>query len=280
MTTARCLCGDVTWELEGPLRGMRHCHCSRCRKAHGSAYATYVGGPSRTFRLLGEQEVVAWESTPGFFRRFCGRCGSVVPSVPVGDLAFVPAGNFDVDPGARPEMHLFVGSKAPWFELTDQLPRFDTFPADINGPIVPSSASLEPSEATRGSCLCGGVAFVVRGEAVRCWNCHCTRCQRSRSAAFATNLVTKDDGVEFTRGADLVSEYKVPDARHYRHAFCRLCGSSAPRIDRARGMALVPMGSMDDDAGIRPTAHIFAGAKAPWDALTDALPRYDEYPPR
>src|SRR5712692_5020137 len=129
MNEASCLCGRVSWEIESPLEWMSHCHCSRCRKAHGTPFATYVAGAASGFRLRGEEHVVAWESSPGFRRRFCGTCGSVVPSDSAFEgRVFVPAGSLFGDPGARATAHIFVASKAPWHEITDDLTRFDAYP--------------------------------------------------------------------------------------------------------------------------------------------------------
>jgi len=52
-----------------------------------------------------------------------------------------------------------------------------------------------------------------------------------------------------------------------------------PRFDRERGIVIVPMGSLDDDPGIRPSEHIWVGSKAPWHEISDELPRFDEGPP-
>jgi hypothetical protein len=52
-----------------------------------------------------------------------------------------------------------------------------------------------------------------------------------------------------------------------------------PRIDPSRDLAIVPMGSLDDDPGVRASGHIFVGSMAAWDAITDSLPQYAEYPP-
>ena len=75
-----CLCGDVVWETTGPLEFMTHCHCSRCRKAHGSAFATFAMCQPGEVRLLrGSERIVRYESSPGLFRRFCGSsplCGA------------------------------------------------------------------------------------------------------------------------------------------------------------------------------------------------------------
>jgi hypothetical protein len=77
----------------------------------------------------------------------------------------------------------------------------------------------------------------------------------------------------FERGEDLLTSYKMPDARYFTQTFCRACGSPMPRADRERGFAVVPMGSLDDDPGIRPSRHIFVGSMAPWYAITDDLPQ-------
>ncbi len=278
MSRARCLCGEVTWDLDPPFEWMSHCHCTRCRKAHGAAFATYVAGPAAGFRLRGGEHAKRFESSPGFFRYFCGRCGSVVPGDTMQGRAFVPAGNFEADPGVRPLAHIFVGSKAPWFEITDSLPQFDAYPPGIDAPVLADRALSEPSGAPRGSCLCASVAYVVDGTPLGCWNCHCGRCRRARSAAYASNLFSSGDHLRFTRGEDLLASYKLPDAQRFRHVFCRICGSSLPRVDPESGLAIIPMGSLDDDPGIRPQRHIFVGSMAPWNAITDDLPQHAEFP--
>lgn len=280
MNESSCLCGAVTWALDAPIEHLSHCHCSRCRKAHGVAFATYAMASVEPFRMSGREHVVRWESSPDFFRAFCGRCGSVVPGDPYEGLVFLPAGNLDGDPLARPIAHIFVASKAPWFEITDTLPRFDTYPPGIDAPVVPDRPPLDPlrAGALRGSCLCGGVTFVVDGPLWRCWNCHCGRCRKARSAAHATNLFTSSADVHFTRGEQLLSRYKVPAAERFAQIFCRTCGSCLPRIDLDRQLAVIPMGALDDDPAMRPQRHIFVSSKAPWFDITDALPQDTEYP--
>jgi hypothetical protein len=131
---------------------------------------------------------------------------------------------------------------------------------------------LDPPGATRGSCLCGSVTFVVEGEPLRAHNCHCSRCRKGRSAAFASNLFTKADGVRFTRVEELLASYKIPEAKHFTQVFSCTCGSIMPRISVDRDLAIVPMGSLDDNPGMRPQAHIFVASKAPWFEITGNLP--------
>ncbi len=276
MTRASCLCGSVAWEFDEPFEFMVHCHCSRCRKAHGVNFATYVGAPAGGFCLRGAEHVVRWESSPGTIRTFCGQCGSVVPSEPVDGRVIAPAGNFDDDPEIRPQAHIFVASKAPWYEICDSLPQFHAYPPNIDAPVLPDRPPLDAPGHPRASCLCGGVAFTVESKALRHYSCHCSRCRKARSAAHGSNFFTPADGVRFTRGEDLVVVYKLPEAQYFAQAFCRVCGSAMPRIDRSRDLAVVPLGPFDDDPGIPPLPHIYVASKAPWFDIADDRPQYPE----
>jgi hypothetical protein len=281
--TGSCLCGDVAWEIAGPLQFMSHCHCGRCRKAHGAAFSTAVFGPADGLRFhRGRDRIMRYESTPGTRRPFCGRCGSVVTSEDAWNgLVAVPAGPLDGDPAVRPLAHIFVASKAPWYEITDAAPRHDAYPSAIDAPTFPDLERPGGSaEGLRGSCLCGAVRFAVTGKILRAQHCHCSRCRKGRAAAHASNLFTTVDGIRFAAGAERLRDYKVPEAKFFRQVFCDTCGSPMPRLDAERGIAVVPMGSLDDDPGVRPTRHIYVGSKAPWYEITDGLPQFDEMPPQ
>ena len=132
---------------------------------------------------------------------------------------------------------------------------------------------------TRSRCLCGAVTWDAEGPFQFMSHCHCSRCRKARGAAHASNLVTSVDGVRFTRGVEGVASYKVPEAQFFTQTFCCTCGGPVPRFDRERNFAIVPMGTLDDDPGMRPQAHIFVGSKAPWYEIQDELPQYEEYAP-
>jgi len=124
-----CLCGDVRYEIEGPLGTMSHCHCSMCRKHHGTSFATIVSASLADFRWLsGEESVVVYRSSPYGMRSFCRTCGSVTPVIDaeVG-LALCPAGNLEAEAQVKPQGHVFVGSKAAWHTITDKLPQHTEF---------------------------------------------------------------------------------------------------------------------------------------------------------
>lgn len=280
-STGRCLCGAVAWEAEGPLELMHFCHCTRCRKAHGAAFATDVLAPSAGFRWSrGEEAVARFGTAGGLERTFCGRCGASLPARADAERSVLPAGALDGDPGVRPLAHLFVAAKAPWWTIADDLPRFDAWPPGMGGPVLETpGAGPAEGEGLRGSCLCGAVRYRLEGPLRAVRNCHCSRCRRARGTAFATNGFAPAGALRFEAGEERIRSFAVPEARFFRHAFCETCGSSLPRADEARGVALVPMGTLDEDPGARPECHIHVASKAPWYAIADDLPQHAEGAP-
>ena len=124
-----CLCGAIRYEVEGPLTDISHCHCSMCRRFHGAAFSTYAKADTAKFRWLkGQELLVAYETTPGIGWAFCRVCGSSLGIPSDGKLASITLGTLDTDPGVRPGYHMFTGSKAPWYEITDTLPQFEAWP--------------------------------------------------------------------------------------------------------------------------------------------------------
>ncbi len=280
-----CLCRGVAWEIDGPLAWSGHCHCSMCRKSNGTAFATFAGGEARSFRWLGGEDLVArYQSSAGSQRGFCSVCGAVVPGITAdGAMVFLPLGNSDDEPGLAPQGHIYVGSKAPWFDLPDDgLPRFDVMPEGFGTPPeIPPPPGAPPASrdgVLRGSCLCGAVAYET-GPARGLVYCHCERCRKGRSGAFASNIFAEAGPFRYTRGGDRVRTYKVPEAARFTVAFCTVCGGGVPRDPNGAPYLVVPAGSLDDDPGPLPRIHIFVGSKAPWYAIADDLEHCDDYPP-
>jgi len=257
---------------------MYHCHCSRCRKAHGAAFATYVDAPLAAVTVVGQEAIAAWPPGVEGARRFCRICGAVVPYAHR-DTLFLPAGNFEEDPGTRPARHIFAGSRAPWYQIRDGLPQSDAYAPGQNATPEPDPTPVDRPARPGGACLCGAVAYVLDGPPIKRRYCHCGRCRKSLSAAHAANLRTSADAVRFVRGEERLTRYHLPEARFFTTVFCDRCGSPMPRVDRDRGIALVPLGTFDDDPGVPPLGHIFVGSKAPWFDIADDLPQYKEYPP-
>jgi len=126
--TGGCLCGAVRYEVTGPFLRASHCHCSRCRKHSGAAVGTQGRVRREDFHLLSGSEAVAvYHPAPGAaVKAFCRICGSSLfgGTWPEGPEVSIRLGSVDGDPGIRPQYHTFVDSRAPWDEITDDLPRF------------------------------------------------------------------------------------------------------------------------------------------------------------
>jgi hypothetical protein len=131
MFTARCLCEGVRLRVTTTLGPAIICHCSQCRRATGSAFACNAPVASKGVEFEAGQDLIReFESSEGEFRAFCSRCGSPIYSrrVSLPGVYRLRLGIVDGDPGVRPSCHLWVGSKASWFEITDSLPRFESVP--------------------------------------------------------------------------------------------------------------------------------------------------------
>jgi hypothetical protein len=276
-----CLCQAVRWRVD-EVSPLAHCHCSVCRKAHGTAFATFMAAPLVEFEA-GESALTIFESSPGFKRAFCSHCGSMVPGVAPDGHCFVPAGGFIDDPGVTAKIHLFVPSKAPWHEITDGLRQFDAFP-DRDGPAslrdrVPRGPrnveARGADEALRGSCNCGAVVFEVDPPTfTRAHNCHCTRCRRAHAAAYASNGVVPNSALRYLRGSDHLARYALEGADRFAQVFCKTCGSAMPRRVAFRNVAVIPLGSLDGSPHVELSRHIFVANKAPWHEITDDLPTH------
>jgi hypothetical protein len=134
MIEGGCLCGGVRYELTGQIGQVANCHCNMCRRVHGAAFGTYAElGRSDVKWTQGDALVKRFASSNGVDRLFCKRCGSTLQFLfdleP--DKVYVTLGTMDGDPGVRPEVHIFAGSKAPWHVITDDLPQYDEWTDDF-----------------------------------------------------------------------------------------------------------------------------------------------------
>ena len=125
MLTGKCLCGAVRYEVIDDFLYAANCHCSNCRRATGSAFKPFAGIEREKLRLAaGENGLLIFGDETGNDTH-CAVCGSLLYSV-VRDGAYVHVtmGTLVDTPKIRPDKHIFVGSKAPWFEITDGLPQY------------------------------------------------------------------------------------------------------------------------------------------------------------
>jgi hypothetical protein len=126
MINGSCLCRQVMFSINGPVIDMGNCHCTECRKAYGSAFGTIAVCRREQFKYIKGQDLISfYQQTERVTRYFCKSCGSPLPMVEDWDpLVGIPAGLLDDDPGQTPSQHIFVAHKAPWWDITDDIPQY------------------------------------------------------------------------------------------------------------------------------------------------------------
>lgn len=131
MITGKCECGKVTYEVDAEITDFSHCHCSQCRRLHGAAFASFGCVSREKFHYLsGESALRIYASSDTSDRVSCSVCGSqiLVDFKPEPDVLYVTMGTVDGSPKCPLAYHQFVGSKAPWYEINDDLAQHDTWP--------------------------------------------------------------------------------------------------------------------------------------------------------
>ena len=127
-----CLCGEVTFHFSGPSKIFQYCHCSRCRKFTGSAFASNIIIEPEQFKwLTGESFLGRFElpETKHFATTFCTKCGSSLPWLTkAGNAIVVPAGTLNDDPKEKPVHNIFMADKTPWFKEVCELKQYEALP--------------------------------------------------------------------------------------------------------------------------------------------------------
>ena len=124
MLSGKCECGAVRYRVADEFLYAANCHCSNCRAATGSAFKPFAGIERDKLELTDGQDGLLILGDDVLNNTRCAVCGSLLFSV-VRDGAYVHVamGSLVDAPSIRPTEHIFVGSKAPWFEITDDLPQ-------------------------------------------------------------------------------------------------------------------------------------------------------------
>ncbi|PAQ08877.1 GFA family protein [Mesorhizobium temperatum] len=126
MLAGKCLCGAVQYAVADEFIYAANCHCSNCRRTTGSAFKPFAGIERERLSLTkGEDNLLIFGEETGHDTR-CKTCGSLLYSV-VRDGAFVHVamGTLVDEPTIRATQHIFVGSKAKWFTIADDLPQYE-----------------------------------------------------------------------------------------------------------------------------------------------------------
>ena len=126
---SRYLGGRLEYEVADAFEYALNCHCSQCRRTTGAAFRPLAGIEASKLRVrCGEEDALRY-GDEGSYDLHCGACGSLLYSlVREGHYVHVAMGTVVDEPTIRPTMHIFVGSKAPWFEITNRLPQFGACP--------------------------------------------------------------------------------------------------------------------------------------------------------
>jgi len=123
-----CLCNSIMFEVDAIEPHMGHCHCSMCRKFHGAEFATYGEAKKGNFRWVnGEENLSNYLAPNGTTRQFCKLCGSSLTFSPSNNpegLVEFSIGTLDSEIPHRPDAHIFVGYKANWSTIHDELPQY------------------------------------------------------------------------------------------------------------------------------------------------------------
>jgi hypothetical protein len=124
--TGGCLCGAVAYIVADAFLYAANCHCSNCRRTTGSAFKPFAGIKRQELRVIKGADDIKRFGDEQAHDAHCSVCGSLLYSiVREGEYVHVAMGTLVDAPSIRPSAHIFVGSKAPWFTITDDLPQYE-----------------------------------------------------------------------------------------------------------------------------------------------------------
>lgn len=132
---ARCLCGAVELEIDVPARWAWHDHSAASRRAHGSAYATYIGSWRKRFRITkGLSDIARYhDEGTGTVRSFCSRCGTplMYERLRSAHMVNIPRALFVGRTGREPRYHAAIEELQDWTYLGEPLVPLKGFPGIV-----------------------------------------------------------------------------------------------------------------------------------------------------
>lgn len=128
LLVGKCECGTVRYKVSDAFLYAANCHCSNCRAATGSAFKAFAGIERDKLEITDGQDKIMVFGEEDLNNTRCGVCGALLFSVVrEGGYVHVAMGSLVDAPSIRPTEHIFVGSKAPWYEITDDLPQYEEY---------------------------------------------------------------------------------------------------------------------------------------------------------
>jgi hypothetical protein len=122
----KCECGAVHYRVADEFLYAANCHCSQCRASTGAAFKPFAGIEREKLEIADGADKLLIVGVEDANHTRCASCGSLLYSVVRdGRYVHVALGSLVDAPAIRPTHHIFVGSKAPWFTITDDLPQFE-----------------------------------------------------------------------------------------------------------------------------------------------------------
>jgi hypothetical protein len=124
--TGCCLCGEISYEISQDVGDIIHCHCIKCRKAHGAAFSSVAKIDDKNFSITGEEKLNRYQSSPGKTRCFCSSCGSQIYAKRDNtDFIILRLGTLNddsmIDSQFQEVKHIWLAEKACWYELHSDL---------------------------------------------------------------------------------------------------------------------------------------------------------------
>jgi hypothetical protein len=273
MLKGRCLCGAVSYEIQGVTSAPSLCHCSQCRRLHGAPGAA-IGAPISAYRISGE-ESLNWYRLPRSEQGFCKVCGSKLfwrEAADSQELDVTP-GSLDGPTGLKLSRHIFTRSQGDYYEIGhDGVPRYaeSSVGAQPIGEEAPPQAGPRKTEHS-GRCYCGAVTYRVHGNMRDVNVCHCGQCQRNHGYAPGYTAAHK---AELTiEGEADVAWYR--SSSEARRGFCRNCGSSLFWAGDGRDVVSITAGSLDAPTGLKTAFHIMTADKHDYYTIADGVPQVE-----
>ena len=121
-----CLCGAVNYQISQDIGDIIHCHCIKCRKAHGAAFSSVAKVDDKNFSISGEEKLSSYQSSPGKTRCFCSSCGSQIYAKRDNtDFIILRLGTLNdesmIGSKYQEAKHIWLAEKACWYELHSNL---------------------------------------------------------------------------------------------------------------------------------------------------------------